>query len=134
VEPRSTRSHVKKSPPLISSLSFSRVVAFRARERAVAPSSLRSSPTHDDKKEWTRLDTQQASISTKLITNIQYFTSHQSSTKASIMAAEQPERDDDEEQQVEDKSREGREQSQAMNRMTDMPVSAMWWSSSRVVK
>jgi hypothetical protein len=41
------------------------------------------------------------------------------------MSGEQPERDDDEEQQQQaekDKSREGREQSQAMNRMTDTAV------------
>lgn len=39
------------------------------------------------------------------------------------MAGEQPERDDEEEQQQQqDKSREGREQQQAMNQMTDMPV------------
>lgn len=39
------------------------------------------------------------------------------------MSGEQPERDDDEaEQQAVDASREGREQSQAMNRMADGPV------------
>ena len=34
-------------------------------------------------------------------------------------------REEDEEQQQADKSREGREQSQAMNRMSDMPVRAL---------
>ena len=40
------------------------------------------------------------------------------------MSGEQPERDDDEaeQQQAVDASREGREQSQAMNRMADGPV------------
>jgi hypothetical protein len=35
---------------------------------------------------------------------------------------DEDERDEEQQQQEEDKSREGREQSQAMNRMTDMPV------------
>lgn len=50
------------------------------------------------------------------------------------MSGEQPERDDDEEQQQQeaDKSREGREQSQAMNRMTDMPETEKQLDANKV--